>query len=112
MVAKSAIFGFSVGNAPKIVKGLVDLTKISPEEAIMDCTIDIGEPAAEIKWYKNGKQISAGKKYEMSYKNKRAELKIPTTEIDDGAEYRCEASNIMARVDTKGTLTVHSEYGK
>ena len=92
------------------MEGLVDVTKISPEEAIMECTISAGEPQSEIKWFKDGKQISAGKKYDMTYKDKHAVLKVKDSQVQDAGKYRCEASNIIGSVDTSATLTIHREY--
>lgn len=45
----------------------------------------------------------------MSYEEEVAALVIHKTEPDDADVYRCEVSNPLGRVQTEGTLSVHSE---
>jgi hypothetical protein len=46
----SSFYIFSVGDAPVLDLDLEDKTVISPAEAVMDCEIRSGSPAAEMKW--------------------------------------------------------------
>ena len=48
-------------------------------------------------------------KYEMSYEEEVASLVIHKTEPDDADVYRCEAANPLGRVQTEGSLSVHSK---
>ena len=48
-------------------------------------------------------------KYEMSYEDEVASLVIHKTEPLDSDVYRCEASNPLGKVQTEGTLSIHSK---
>jgi hypothetical protein len=86
-----------------------DVTVVSPAEAVLDCDMEPGTPEAEVRWYKGGSQITPSDKYEMTYKDKMAELKIKNSEPKDAATYKCEASNIIGTVDTSAKVTVHGK---
>ncbi|XP_064646233.1 titin-like [Lineus longissimus] len=96
-----------VGTAPKLEAGLDDVTVVVPNEAKLDCDIAGGDPVAEIKWFKNNKELTASDKYKMSYKNKTAALIIKDSKPEDAATYRCTASNIIANVQTQANVIVH-----
>lgn len=42
---------FTVGEPPLLLEPLLDITIVSPKDAILECDMDVGEPEAEIKWY-------------------------------------------------------------
>ncbi|XP_023933258.1 titin isoform X1 [Lingula anatina] len=96
-----------VGTPPVLVEGMHDVTAVVPEEALLEADIAPGEPEAEIRWFKDGKQIAPSKKYEMNYVDEVAELVIKETSTGDAGKYRCEASNAIGKVDTEASLTVH-----
>ena len=99
----------SVGDPPVLLMPLEDLTVVAPNDAILECDIDVGEPEAEIKWFKGQKQVKKSAKYEMSYEDEIAALVIHNTEIQDADVYRCEASNALGMIKTEGSLVVHSK---
>jgi hypothetical protein len=39
-----------VGDAPMLLEPIKDVTVVVPNDAILECDIDVGEPEAEIKW--------------------------------------------------------------
>lgn len=99
----------SAGNAPKLVDGLSDLTIVSPESVSLECKINLGDPKAEVHWYRDKKELAASKKYEMSQDGEDVALVIKTTEPSDSGNYSCEAVNKLGKVKTQGTLVVNSK---
>jgi len=39
-----------VGDLPEILHPLEDITVIAPEPVLLECDLDVGEPAAEVEW--------------------------------------------------------------
>ncbi|CAH1802732.1 unnamed protein product [Owenia fusiformis] len=99
----------SKGKEPTVTQSLTNVTVEAPRSAILECRITPGEPAAEIRWFKNAREVYHSDKYYITYKDNVARLEIADTETTDAGKYRCEASNMMGRVDTKATLTMHTK---
>ena len=59
--------------------------------------------------FRGKKEVRKSAKYEMSYEEEVASLVIHKTEPDDADVYRCEVSNPLGKVQTEGTLIVHSK---
>ena len=97
-----------IGSPPKILEDLMDMLVVTPEEAHLECDIDLGDPKATLHWYKESKEVYDSKKYSISYKNETATLHIKETSVTDSGWYRCEAENKLGRVQTECTLTVES----
>ena len=85
------------------------MTVASPNEAILECDVFCGEPPGAIHWFKDSKEIYSGKKYDIGFSNKVATVLIKDTEPGDAAEYRCEVSNKLGRVQTECKLIVNSK---
>ena len=83
---------------------------MAPQKVTFTCELEPGEPKAKIHWYKDAKEIYAGRKYEMSFVGTTAKLEINPTELSDTATYRVEAENKLARVDSQATLTVQGVF--
>ncbi|XP_073685445.1 pro-neuregulin-1, membrane-bound isoform isoform X2 [Garra rufa] len=95
---------------PKI-KDLRSLTVEDGKKTVLKCEIVAGNPAPNIKWYKNGKEL-AGKNKPKSIKIKKkkqgkiSELLIrKSTEADSGL-YTCEAVNNLGKTNTTASLTI------
>ena len=86
---------------------MADITIIAPEEGKLTCKIVGADPEPEIKWFKDTRQISADKKYDMSFTKEVATLTIKDSVLKDAAKYKCEAVNKIGSVDTTATVTVH-----
>ena len=99
---------FAVGDPPKLVENLSDLSAISPEPVSLECKINLGDPVANIKWFRDNKEITKNKKYEMSQIGEVVALAINEAEPSDSATYRCEAKNKLGQVKTQCKLTVQS----
>ncbi|GFO38541.1 titin, partial [Plakobranchus ocellatus] len=96
------------GVPPVLLEPLQDIAVIAPKDAILECDIDVGEPEAEIKWFRGKKEVKKSSKYEMSYEDEVASLVIHKTEPQDSDVYRCEAANPLGKVQTEGTLSIHT----
>ena len=82
-------------------------TKVtSPQSAIFSCETTLGEPNGTIKWFKNGKELTASKKYSMTYTGGIASLTISQTEASDIGTYICQVQNKLGHADTEATLSV------
>ena len=82
---------------------------IAPEEAHLECDIDIGDPPAKLVWYKDNKEIRPGGKYTIEYGDEIATLVIRDTTTSDAGSYRCEAANKLGRVETECSMVVQSK---
>ena len=96
------------GAPPKLLEDLADATLVAPEKAVLSCRISAGDPAAEMSWYRDGKEIFKSKRYEMTRDGDVAALVIAATETTDSATYRCEAVNKLGKVKTECKVVVHS----
>ena len=100
------ILPFSAGAKPKIITSMKDVRITSPKPATLSCEINPGDPLASIQWYKGGREVKAGRKYEVTYANKVASLVIKDTSLEDEAVYMCSADNKVGRDETEAKLTV------
>jgi hypothetical protein len=98
------------GRAPKVLENLTDTTIVSPEEVTLKCDLELGEPVAEVKWFKGPKEIKKSPKYVTKLEDKVASIVIKETEPQDAGVYRCQATNPLGQVQTEATLAVHSKY--
>jgi len=94
------------GEAPKLLRELSDETVTSPANVTFECKMNLGEPQAEVKWFRDGKEIFKNKKYQMTAEGERVSLIITGSETLDAATYKCEASNKLGTVKTQCKLTV------
>lgn len=101
---------FIVGDAPKLLEGLEDLTVIAPELAEFFCDVQLGTPKSEIHWFKNDKPIQ-GSKYETTYiaKDESACLTINKTDLADAGEYKIVIKNELGEVSSTGKLIIHTK---
>ena len=97
---------FPVGTAPKLKDPLTDQSVVAPGNASLTCAIDRGEPKADVKWFKDAKEVYRGRRYDISATGQSMELTIKDIEVGDTGKYRCEASNALGRVQTEGKLKV------
>jgi len=97
------------GAAPKLLEDLNDTTLVVPEKLVLSCRISAGDPAAEMHWYRDGKEIK-NKRYELKRDGDTASLTIAETETTDSATYRCEAVNKLGEVKTECSVVVNSRF--
>ncbi len=83
---------------------------IAPEEAHLECDIDLGDPEAKLIWYKDNKEVRPSAKHTLDYMDEVAALMIRETSTADAGTYRCEAANRLGRVETECRMVVQGEY--
>ena len=86
---------------------LQDVTVTSPQEALLECSIAHGDPKCTVTWYKNGKELFANKKYDMSVEDDIAQLVVKDTEFKDGATYEVEVKNKLGKSRSECNVTVN-----
>ena len=97
------------GSRPKLLEPFKDLTVSSPKEAVFECRIDLGEPTAKLRCFRDNKELFTGTKYMTIIRDDEIRLVIRDTEISDTANYRLEASNKLGSVDTEAKLNVNGQ---
>ena len=97
------------GNAPGIRSHLSDTVANSGKTVTLEVDIRPGKPKAEIRWYKDNRELYKSSKTRMAYSDNEqtATLTIFNVEANDSGKYKCEASNRHGRVDSKAILTVN-----
>uniref|UniRef100_A0A3B4ABW8 Ig-like domain-containing protein n=1 Tax=Periophthalmus magnuspinnatus TaxID=409849 RepID=A0A3B4ABW8_9GOBI len=74
----------------------------------LQCTVS-GSPELHTKWFKNGKELTQGRKYKITFSNGTATLEVSACSKADAGDYLCKASNASganfckARVTVRGT---------
>ena len=86
---------------------LSDLTVVSPSNAEFSCRLHLGEPAADIHWFKAGTEILDNDKHRITVDGEVATLQVIECEPSDATDYRVEASNKLGEVRSDAILTVH-----
>ncbi|XP_052398062.1 obscurin-like isoform X50 [Carassius gibelio] len=61
------------------------------QKATLSC--EVSDPTTEVKWFKDGKQLSSSKTVHMESKGKIRQLLLENVEIKDAGEYTCEVGN-------------------
>ena len=97
------------GSAPELLEPLKDVTVVVPKQAVLKCEINPGEPPAKVRFFKELKEIYSGAQYDISLENGSIQLTIRSTELSDGAKFRCEAANKLGTIECEAKLIVHGE---
>lgn len=85
-----------------------DVTVTAPKEAVFQCNINLGQPPAKVRCYRDGRELTETSKYSMVIRGDEIRLVVRDTELVDEATYRCEASNKLGSVDTEARLIMRS----
>jgi len=91
--------------APKIVRGLEDLTVKDGEQLNLNCTVR-GDPEPTITWYKNDEPLSSSSILDLKYRNGNASLTINEIYPEDEGLYKCKAVNSLGSVESTCNLKV------
>uniref|UniRef100_A0A4W4FCR3 Obscurin, cytoskeletal calmodulin and titin-interacting RhoGEF b n=1 Tax=Electrophorus electricus TaxID=8005 RepID=A0A4W4FCR3_ELEEL len=76
------------------------------QKATLSC--EVSDSKTEVKWYKNGKQLSSSKTVHMEAQGKSRQLVLDSVEKKDAGEYTCEVGNekmVRVYVSQKATLS-------
>nr|XP_060639351.1 obscurin-like [Anolis sagrei ordinatus] len=74
-------------NKEKVQK---EIKAMSSENATLSC--EVAQAKAEVKWFKDGKLITASKKFKVESEGKSRQLIVQQVEKKDAGEYTCEAA--------------------
>nr|XP_028607457.1 LOW QUALITY PROTEIN: obscurin [Podarcis muralis] len=75
-------------NKEKVQK---EIKAVVSENASITC--EVTQTKTEVKWFKNGKQITSSKKFKVEAEGKTRRLIVQQVEKEDAGEYTCEAGN-------------------
>ncbi|XP_051980649.1 titin-like, partial [Xyrauchen texanus] len=89
----------------EIVDKTESISITAGETAALECTVS-GTPELKPKWYKDGVELSSGRKYKISLSKMLSSLKILSTERSDTGEYTFEIKNEVGSDSCKMHLTV------
>ena len=96
------------GSRPKLLEPFRDVTATAPKEAVFRCSVELGQPAAKVRCFRDGRELADSSKYSIVVRGDEVRLVVRDTELADEAKYRCEASNRLGSVDTEARLTMKS----
>jgi len=88
------------------VTPLKDMKVTAQSTATLTCDIDLGEHKANMRWFKESRELYDGKKHSMSYSGHKAKLEINQSDLSDTAIYRVEADNRHGRVMSEAKIFV------
>lgn len=78
------------------------------ETATLESTVS-GTPELKPKWYKDGVELSSGRKYKITFSKMISSLKLLSTEKSDTGEYTFEIKNEVGSDSCKMHITVFGQ---
>lgn len=69
-----------------------------------------GRPEPTIRWFREGRPLTAGADFEISYRDGRVRLSIPEVFPEDAGRYLCSAENKGGRSQSSAELVVKGLY--
>lgn len=75
------------------------------DSTTFECTVS-GTPELKPKWYKDGVELSSGRKYKITFSKMISSLKFLSTDRSDTGEYSFEIKNEVGSDSCKMHLTV------
>ncbi|GFS42845.1 obscurin, partial [Trichonephila inaurata madagascariensis] len=82
----------TVKSAPSFVKGLKDMSVMAEEVLKFEVEID-GNPAPEVKWYKDGQPLSPGGRIKIVDDKGKQRLEVSNAKPTDSGSYSCVITN-------------------
>lgn len=79
------------------------------DTAALECTVS-GTPELIPKWYKDGMELSSGRKHKIAFAKMISSLKVLSAEKGDTGEYTFEIKNQVGSDSCKMHLTVLGQY--
>lgn len=79
---------------PNFINPLTDCRTVSGSSLLWKCFVE-GNPLPTIQWFKNDVCIDVSPRYNISYNNGEATLRLDDLTIDDAGIYKCIAKNIL-----------------
>lgn len=103
---------FLVGTAPSFTRSLSDTDAIIPGTVKLSVDVDLGSPVAEVKWFKDWKELYQGERYNISSTKRRAEIEIKQPVVNDAGTYRCLLRNAVGEVECEAKLSIRCKFVK
>jgi len=97
-----------VGDPPEVIRPLKEQTAVSPKPVTLECSINLGDPLAKVKFYKDTKEVFSSGKYDIEIDGNKVKLHISGTELSDAGRYCCEAVNKLGQAKTEAKLIVQA----
>uniref|UniRef100_A0A673M2X9 Ig-like domain-containing protein n=1 Tax=Sinocyclocheilus rhinocerous TaxID=307959 RepID=A0A673M2X9_9TELE len=74
------------------------------QKATLNC--EVSDLKTEVKWFKDGKQLSSSRTVHMESKGKIRQLVLENVEKKDAGEYTCEVGNekLLFKIQVKGKI--------
>ncbi|XP_035216758.1 obscurin-like isoform X2 [Stegodyphus dumicola] len=82
----------TVKSAPSFIKGLKDMSVMAEEVIKFEVEVD-GNPAPEVKWYKDGQQLNPNEKIKIKEEAGKLSLQIINAKPADSGSYSCVLTN-------------------
>lgn len=101
---------FVVGEPPKFIKPLKDTEVTIPGVVRLQAEVDLGEPQADVRWFKEWKELYPGDEYSMSVVKGRAQLEITEPKTGHSGKYHCTLKNALGEDECEAKLFIISKY--
>ncbi|XP_055379031.1 titin isoform X2 [Condylostylus longicornis] len=95
--------------APQIAQKPRNSKLVESSDAVFTAKIS-SNPKSRLTWFKNGQRLSASSKYEMSYTNNLATLRIKNTNYSDAGYYTLLAENTQGCVVASAVLAIEPAH--
>lgn len=95
--------------APSFVTKLEDITALEQSKVKISVKFT-GKPMPEVKWFKNGKQVFASKRYYVETTGDTSFMVITDMRDEDQGEITATASNREGSVSQSAKLTMQSKF--
>jgi len=92
--------------APQFSKKLENLTIDEGATATLECQV-IGQPDPAVRWYKEGRPLSASQKVEIRKQDGRVRLILYGVKEQDSGRYTCIAQNHLGENSSSANLIVN-----
>ncbi|CAK8691082.1 unnamed protein product [Clavelina lepadiformis] len=89
---------------PSITTSGSDVDVVEGDDQSLECLVT-GIPDPEVTWYKNGEEVTSVSHENLRVSNQGQTLTISDTQVSDGVEYICEASNVAGR--ERASFSIH-----
>lgn len=85
------------------------LTVTTGNPFTLECLV-AGTPELSAKWFKDGRELSAGSRHHITFVRNLASLKIPSAEMNDKGLYTFEVGNSVGKSSCTVSVHISGEY--
>lgn len=95
--------------APKIIHPVQAKMVPAGDSVTLEADFE-GVPKPEVRWYRNGKEITPSNKVNIVIEEHKTTLHIPQVFRPDGGKYEVRATNPAGEARSSGTISVTSKF--